>query len=493
MLIKTNTTPKYKFKPWLYSLHPKRLLPAIALGIIIALIIFATSPELTQSFIETKAVASVGNLINDGISNVESIVEPELKQNDSLTSVLIVGVDTRNVEFTGEEFISTQPKGQAGTRNTDTIIQAVYDHNAKRAFLISIPRDMGVDVELDCLEFHGSIHWVYDKAQTSKCPGGGEQVLVDTVEGITGVEIQYYGFVTLEAFEEIINTVGETNEDGKVGIWLDNPTNVWESYPYGETGWQGVFFPQGRIFLDSSSALKYARSRKITTDFGRALRQQLLIEAIKDRVLSTDTLFSPTKIMSLIETFGEHTIYTKPSIEEVRAGFALLSEFEQSDIVNLVLSPDMGGNEVYLNKQPHDRWREGNYYMVPTHWQECPSDEFCRVQEYVGNVIRYPEVYQENAKIFAYARGYTNGKSNFDNTIYHSFHDQRLPLSLSESKFIVNRELPRDIMVIDYSGGKKSETLKVLSSHLGVEVVDGSEYPGLNINHEEITIVVKGD
>lgn len=440
-----------------------------------------------------QIMEKVSSVIESGTNLVSSLWQPELKHKDNLTSALIVGIDSRNVEFTGTEFINTKPENQTGTRNTDTVMQIVYDHDNGNVFMISIPRDMGVDVNKDCLKFHGSLHWVYDKGQSVNCPGGGVQTLIETVEGITGIKVQYYAFITLEAFVDIIDAVGETNDKEERGIWIDNPKQIWEVYPVGEKGWESVYFPEGHIFLTSEEALKFARSRKVTTDFGRSRRQQLVIEAIKDRILSSDTLFDPQKLVSLIKAFQNDVLFSEPSLEEIRAALSIARDLDESEIVNIVLDPELGGHEVYLNKQPHDRLT-AQYYMVPTHWKECPGDEFCRVQEFIKKIMRYPEVYEEQANVVVYARSYSSsGKANLDNSAYQSFKNNGFPLSITESKYITNIKSDKDIIILDFSDGSKEETLKALSDEFGIDITSGSEYPNVRINKEDIAIVVRGD
>lgn len=447
----------------------------------------STNPEANST--QERILLELNSLLNTGVEIIDSVIDPQLQHKNNITSALIVGVDTRNVEYKDGEFISTQPEGQAGTRNTDTIMQVIFNHETNDLFMINVPRDMGVDVNKDCLEFHGSIHWVYDKASNANCKGGGEAVLRDVVENITGVKIQYFGFVTLDAFIEVVNTVGEEH-DGKKGLWIDNPTNIWEIYPYNETGWENVFFPEGKIFLSGEESLKYVRSRQITSDFGRARRQQIFMEALKKRVVSADTLLNPQKIYSLLKTFSKKTIVTMPTLEEIRAGLELMQEINDADIVNIVLDPELNGKEVLLNKQPHDR--RGPYYMVPTHWSECPGNEFCKIQQYIKHIIEYPKLNQEDPIIFTYGRSYKAGVSNLDNKAYKTLQNQFYPIKIEESTYVANTELKGDVIILDYSNGKYPETLKMLEKELGARILPGGKAPGLNINNEEITILVTG-
>ncbi|MFQ5493038.1 MAG: LCP family protein [Candidatus Dojkabacteria bacterium] len=469
------------------------LLLPLALGFIFANLELQTSATSTISDEpqNPSLLGQVSNLLQKAPEVIGEIWQTEFKHDNKITSALIVGIDSRNVIFNGIEFINTKPEGQAGTRNTDTILQAVYDHDTGRAFLISIPRDIGVDVSMSCLEFHGSIHWVYDKAQSAGCKGGGQRVLAKTVERITGIKIQYYGFVTLDAFKEVIDIVGEENENGEKGIWVNNPAAFYEIYPYNDHGWENVYFAQGRQFMTAERALRFVRSRQFTSDWGRARRQQIFIEAVKDRVLSAETLLNPGKILGLMGTFKDKLLFTPPSFSEVVEGIKLAQNLDQTEITNIVLSPDFGGYEVFLNKQPHDR-PGGPYYMVPTSWAKCPNNVYCKVQEFIRQIMQYPSIFEEEAKIFAYAKEYGASGPNFENVNYEQIKAANLPIGVAESRYLAGAVNPKqDVMIIDYTNGKKKFTLNALEKLLGVKAVSGDAYPSVRINDEHISIVVK--
>ncbi len=439
-----------------------------------------------------QLMEKVNELFESGSNLVSSLWEPELKTDGRYTSALIVGVDTRNVEFTGTEFKSTKPQGQWGTRNTDTIIQVIYDHSNGNIFMVSIPRDMGVDVNKDCLEFHGSLHWVYDKGQSANCPGGGVQTLVETAEEVTGIDIQYFAFISLESFVDIIDSVGNV-KDGQKGIWIDIPEPVYELYPIDGGGWESIYFPEGHQFLTSEDALKFARSRKASSDFARARRQQMVIEAVKDRVVSSDTLLNPKKIYSLYNTFKKNSLYSELSLEEIRAGLNLVRDLDTDEIINIVLDTELGGDEAFLNRRPHDR-PGGPYYMVPTHWKECGDNNvFCRVHDYIKAVTNNPDLYKAEAEIFVYSTAYdSTGLPDFSNKKYQQL-KKEVPLALKESKYLTQYDGEKSITILDYTDGNKKKVLDALSSELDVKITPGSAASYVRINNEDIAIVVEGD
>jgi len=439
----------------------------------------------------TSAHSSSNNNQNNAINfeNQQQEIQTVLNNNNGLTSLLLVGIDSRNVELKNGVFVNTKPQGQAGTRNTDTLLQIVYSHETKKVFMISIPRDMGVDIDLECLEFHGSIHWVYDKAENAKCPGGGIEILKQTINNITGIPVNYHLFVTLDAFQEIIDIVGEENE-GKKGIWVDNPEAFYEVYPYNDYGWENVYFPKGEVFLDAQRALRYIRTRQFTSDWGRAERQQIFINAFKDRVLATETLLNPAKILNLIGTFREKLLFTWPSLQEIIEITTILPKVDTSKITNIVLGPDFGGDEKFINKQPHNR-KGGPYYMVPTDWKMCPGDEFCKVKERIASIINYPEVYKENAKVGVYSTALNQKQTTvFDHAGYQNLVSKNLPLEFKENSRVSRAEFDGNILLIDYSGGKYPYTLVTLSKLLNTKVLAKEDVGNLNFGGEEIAIIL---
>lgn len=78
------------------------------------------------------------------------------------------------------------------------------------------------------------------------------------------------------------------------------------SYPDNNYGYQVFRINAGKQVLDGKTALKYVRSRHSTSDFDRSLRQQLILQAIRDKIFSVDTLTSPSKIQDLYDALKEH-------------------------------------------------------------------------------------------------------------------------------------------------------------------------------------------
>jgi LCP family protein required for cell wall assembly len=64
--------------------------------------------------------------------------------------------------------------------------------------------------------------------------------------------------------------------------------------------------PAGDITLNGDQALCLARSRATSSDFERAKRQQLIMQGIKDKLLSAGTLTDFGKMNSILDTLGDN-------------------------------------------------------------------------------------------------------------------------------------------------------------------------------------------
>ena len=225
-----------------------------------------------------------------------------------------------------------------GAYLTDTMIVAHVDLEKKKAVLISIPRDIWVKVPTRSDSFYSKINAVYQmglfpedypdldrKYISSENPSG----LVKKVVGdVTGLKIDYYVAVDFQGFVNAIDTLGGVNinvtnsftdpecpiegkEDDLCGKKEEDLPELEKiatesavlAFP---CRYETVTFTKGLTQMDGETALKFARSRHSLEDggdFRRAQRQQQVIDAVKNKVLSIN--FIP-KIVPFIDELGDH-------------------------------------------------------------------------------------------------------------------------------------------------------------------------------------------
>jgi len=168
-----------------------------------------------------------------------------------------------------------------GAGRSDSIMLIRTDPDEHRISYLSIPRDLRVEIPS-----RGA-----DKVNAAFAYGG-PGLAVDTVESLTGLEVNHVIVVDFATFQEVIDAVG--------GITISNPKPVL-SNPFGCpfataercAGFDGWRFKQGEIELDGRRALIYARIRENQLDPGesdltRGERQQRVVQGLMNKITGLD-------------------------------------------------------------------------------------------------------------------------------------------------------------------------------------------------------------
>jgi polyisoprenyl-teichoic acid--peptidoglycan teichoic acid transferase len=164
---------------------------------------------------------------------------------------------------------------------TDTIIVMTVDPVTKTAGMLSVPRDMYVNIP----GFgYSRINTAWTSGEGSRLPGGGPGLAMKTVSQFVGVPVQYYVQVDFETFVSFVDMIGGIDVYSDENLVLD---------PSG-TGKDHVRITCcGTRHLNGRVALAYARCRDESQgctdgDVGRAKRQQKVIFAIRKKVFSPE-------------------------------------------------------------------------------------------------------------------------------------------------------------------------------------------------------------
>ena len=178
----------------------------------------------------------------------------------SRITVLVIGLDARDLD-------TSAPR-------SDTMILLTMDPLTKTAGMLSIPRDMWVNIP----GFgYSRINTAYSSGEGNKLPGGGPELARRTVEQFIGVPIQYYAQIDFNTFVQFIDRIGQIEINNDEELRLD---------PVGGGTDKIKLTCCGIRRLNGVEALAYVRYRKGDEgDIGRAKRQQKAIIAIRDKVL----------------------------------------------------------------------------------------------------------------------------------------------------------------------------------------------------------------
>jgi LCP family protein required for cell wall assembly len=169
---------------------------------------------------------------------------------------------------------------------TDTLMIAIVRPRDGQVALISIPRDLWVDIPGMGMQ---RINTAYQSGEISAYPGGGPGLLKDTLLNNLGIEIDHTAMVDFDGFRRIVDTLGG------IDVPIACPYTDWRLLapgldPENEYNWALYTAGPGLIHMDGDLALWYARSRKKSNDFDRGRRQQEVVRSIFKQALSTQTI-----------------------------------------------------------------------------------------------------------------------------------------------------------------------------------------------------------
>lgn len=217
-------------------------------------------------------------------------------------TILVLGIDQRCDED--------------GPTRTDTMMVLSMDPVAQTAVMLSLPRDLWVEIPGFGVEKINQAHFF---GEVFEYPGGGPALAMETVEAALGIKIDYFATVNFDAFVEGVDEIG--------GIDIDVPESITDNkYPDNCYGYDPFFIGEGEQHLDGQTALKYARTRAtFGGDVDRANRQQQVVLAVRDKILRLDMVPQLLTRSPELWRIFQDSIRTNLSLNEV-VQLALLAE-----------------------------------------------------------------------------------------------------------------------------------------------------------------------
>ncbi len=261
-------------------------------------------PSYCSASLENPPGVSDLNIDDSPIAGIRSSPEVEAPQMDlprwdGASRINIVFFGLRGGDISGDDCPAC----------TDTIILLTIDPVTKTAGMLSIPRDLWVNIP----GFgYNRINTAWTLGEAAKLPGGGPGLAMETVSQFIGVPVHYYVQVDFGTFVSFINMIGG------IDVYVDERMVL---DPAGTGQDHFVLTPGDFRHLTGKRALAYARCRHESQgcsgeDVGRAKRQQQVIMAIRDKV------FDPayfTKLLAqapqLYNTFSSG-VHTNMSLED---------------------------------------------------------------------------------------------------------------------------------------------------------------------------------
>lgn len=295
-----------------------------------------------------------------------------------------------------------------GAMLTDSIIIASYHLKSHRVTMISVPRDLWVD------GIKEKVNAAYEVGEQR--PEGGLAFASDKIDDVLGIPIHYAVRIDFAGFAKAIDLVDGVDVDvpktfddfnypitgkeedlcglaekeveitpeqaesmkmkpGKQKVLVDDSDKIATQSSDFACRFEHLHFNKGITHMGGETALKFVRSRMGTngegSDFARSRRQQLVIQAFRDKALSLNTLFNPSKIGGLLNTFGE-SVDTNIPKDDYLEFYNIAKNIKG---VSSIVLGDLGNGKSVL--VVGDVSKYGRFVMVP------PNDDYSALQQYV--------------------------------------------------------------------------------------------------------------
>jgi len=370
----------------------------IAIGIILLLVLGGGIFAWKANTVLTKI--SGGGILGS-LSHMIPGVSDELKgEKDGRINFAILGM--RGADLPG------------GGTLADSIIVVSIVPKENKVSMISVPRDLYVTVpgtgdkqKINAVHAYGE----------EKGKGKGMENMKIILGEVLGVPIHYAASINFAGFKQLVDAIGgiditlekpfdeamQFNEEHVCDSFFTVRTGNWQNkiVKHHETNAAGVSvvvkrkipkyplctapkdvlecggefaLPAGKQTLNGEKALCYVRSRKTSSDFERAKRQQQVMQLVKDKMLSIGTLADFSKINGIMNSLGDN-VRTDMKAWEMQKFYDLYKTIPQAQIYQRVLE---NSEEGFLY---NPEGGAAGYILLPI------GDNYNKIHEMVKNIF----------------------------------------------------------------------------------------------------------
>lgn len=200
---------------------------------------------------------------------------------DEPVHVLVLGIDQR--------------PGETEPARTDAMSLIRIDPRTNRVAMLSLPRDLIVDVPGYGSDRINEAHVIGENI----APGAGPQLARRTVSDLLDIPVHYVVRLNFQGFVRAIDAIG--------GVEIYVEQELYDPlYPTMDYGYISVYFPVGLQTMDGKTALVYSRVRHADSDFARMQRQHTVMLAAFQRVRDAQALNQLQTIADLTTALREY-------------------------------------------------------------------------------------------------------------------------------------------------------------------------------------------
>lgn len=361
-----------------------------------------------------------------------------------------------------------------GAALTDSIMVISYDPSTKSGFMLSIPRDLWVDIPT---MGHQKINAAYLNKNFSSpgYPSGGMGQLEQIVQNDLGIPIDYEALIDYTAFRDAVNTVGGIT----VNISSPDPRGIYDPYTH-------LKLPNGNITLSGQQALDLARTRGDgpgsygipESDFTRTMYQREMLKALFKKALTVGVLSNPIKVASLFNSFGSN-VQTDLSLGDVTSLLRVTGGLNLSQLHSVSYS--YGGQNPLLKGYVAP---DGEDALIPT----AGLDNFSQLRSYFQQLTSSNPVKREAPTVTLLNGSDVSGLASREEKLLDAQGFDVVSIADASRTY-------RSTMIIDNSSGNKPASSMQLQKDIHGQVVtssSGSQEANEASNYSSNFVVVMG-
>ncbi len=277
-----------------------------------------------------KAYSEVGNTLQTVYDSVET-------QNKRDGKVSVAATEPITIALLGIDSYGDDLEEMGG--RSDTIIVVTINPITKETTLVSIPRDSYTEM----VGYETDVYGEYNDKITHAFAYGGTEMSLNSIQEFLNIPIDYYVDINMYGLADLVDALG--------GIEITSPL----TFDYND-----AYFTKGKkVTLQGWDALAFARMRYDDPegDIGREKRQQMVIKAIVDKLLSLEGISNYKAILKSVET-NMKTNLSLNDLIDIQQGYSdAIQDYTQLSIAG----EDMYFEEIYYYYvNPEERLRVSN-------------------------------------------------------------------------------------------------------------------------------------
>lgn len=351
---------------------------------------------------------------------------------------------------------SSDAADHGGASLTDSIMLLSINTHDNSAFMLSVPRDLWVNVPN---QGYGKINTTGAVTNFNEAgyPKGSMGALEKTLSQTLGINVNYYALVNYSAFKEAVDSVGGIN----VNIQSQDARGIYDpSFRPHEGG--ALKLPNGNNHLSGQVALNLARARGDPfngvygaygfpqSDFDRTKHQRQMMLALKEKAMSAKVISNPMKVGDLMDSVGNN-VHTDFQPNELASLHYLMKKIKSSDIQSLSLNSADGKNLLVNYTAPG-----GQSALAPA----AGPEDFSAIQAYIAKMLTNSKVAKEGATVAILNGGQVVGLAKQEG-------DALAKKGLTVAAVGDAPQPSTDTVIIDNSGNKKPASKQLLKKQYG--------------------------